>query len=130
MFLSSQLSITASRTMTSVSGRMAMTSPSLSTTTPRTVRFDMATFWGRTHTLTCACYAYGIKSLLEIYMKFLVNKFPWKCTYLSLFNHFSVFKEKKIQCDKTENQSRGVESIVCSLNHYTMEYLLLKEVWF
>lgn len=48
MFLSSQLSITASRTMTSVSGRMAMTSPSLSTTTPRTVMFDMATFWGRT----------------------------------------------------------------------------------
>lgn len=48
MFLSSQLSITASRTMTSVSGRMAMTSPSLSTTTPRTVMFDMATFWDGT----------------------------------------------------------------------------------
>ena len=50
---------------------------------------------------------YGIKSLLEIYMKFLsllkflINKFPWKCK--SFQPVFSV-ERRKIRCDKIENR--------------------------
>ena len=72
---------------------------------------------------------YRIKSLLEIYMKFLVSWNFWSTNFhesASLFNHCYIVmerisvakkrkKRKKNSMGKIENRSRGVESIVRSL---------------
>ena len=64
----------------------------------------------RTRTPTCICYDMGIKSLLEIYMKFLslskflINKFPWKCKSLQPLFHF----KEKISVLNFENKKNSM----------------------
>ena len=79
MFMSSQPSITASRTMTSVSGRTAMMSPSLSTSTPRVMTLKMPTFWRRTIFLvqTSMLWVVSYQTVLTGTERTFSSRIPW-----------------------------------------------------